>query len=100
MFNLFKRQPWSLDGLTPPWSTETSIYEHLRTNSTAQLPDEAALRKKHRIGWVDGAMDGVFGHHAAKGDRSREVLAIAEALRILIHDATENNLHKFYELLL
>ena len=100
MFGLFGKPRWSLDLLAPPWGELDSIYNHIRfAPSSDPLPDEQLLREKSKFGWVGGAMDGVFGHHARGSDPTQQVFKIVEALRNLLRKANDRTLQDLYLLI-
>ena len=104
MFDFFKSQAWSLDGLTPPWSNDVSIYIYIRDNpKTTELPDTPRPRKPNELTWSSGALDGVFGHHLASAkpeEMSRRVQKLLSALKRLLREATDENLKSLYDVVL
>jgi hypothetical protein len=100
MFQIFRKPQWSLDSLTPPWGGLGSIYDHIRLAPSSQpLPDEPLLRAKSKFGWIEGAMDGVVGHHFSNADSGQQVFELVEALRSLLQNASNNTLGNLYELI-
>ncbi len=104
MFDFFKSQAWSLDGLTPPWGNDVSIYIYIRDNpKTTELPDAPRPRKPNELTWSSGALDGVFGHHMALAKREeigRRVQKLLTALKRLLREATDENLKSLYDVVL
>jgi hypothetical protein len=99
--DFFKSSPWSLDKLTPPWSSGVSIYIHIRDNpKAAELPDALKPRKPNELTWSSGALDGVFGHHMASAkpeEVSRRVQKMLNPLKRLVREATDTNLKSLYD---
>jgi hypothetical protein len=104
LFDFFKSQAWSLDGLTPPWSNDVSIYIYIRDNpKTTELPDTPRPRTPNELSWSSGALDGVFGHHMASAkpeEMSRRVQKLLSALKRLLREATDENLKSLYDVVL
>jgi len=105
LFDFFKSQAWSLDGLTPPWGNDVSIYIYIRDNpKTTELPDAPRPRKPDELTWSSGALDGVFGHHMASAkpeEISRRVQKLLlTALKRLLKEATDENLKSLYDAVL
>src|SRR5262245_22653275 len=107
-FDRFRRGPWSLDALPPPWEDRSSIYESLRLNTGkgtsrlapagATLPDDDAFNAGQTLRWAAGAQDGVLGHHAKRGDAELRVRQIVKALEDMLADADEGRLRHLYAL--
>jgi hypothetical protein len=104
LFDFFKSQAWSLEGLTPPWSNDVSIYIYIRDNpKTTELPDTPRPRTPNELSWSSGALDGVFGHHMASAkpeEMSRRVQKLLSALKRLLREATDANLKSLYDAVL
>jgi len=96
---LLRRDPWSLEGITPPWGELKSIYQQFREGILDPLPDEAGVAKKSGLSWVGGAMDGVFGHHVRAENKQTRIFEIVSAVQSLQQKATTEALRKLYELL-
>lgn len=90
---------WSLDFLNPPWGNLSSIFEHIRSHGTDQLPDESLVRSKSKFGWIAGAWDGALGHHWRGSDPPPRVFEIVSALQKLLERADAKTLTTLYGLL-
>lgn len=86
-------RPWSLETLKPPWGTAKPLYEILVENPGVPLPDE---EPGERIKWAPGALDGVLGHEAARGDASDVVGRVVDSLRVLLSKSTDSNFRRLY----
>lgn len=54
-----------------PWGKRVPIYEDLKLNiqnESYELPDEEIRKSCNGFGWVPGALDGAFGHHAGSSE--------------------------------
>jgi hypothetical protein len=99
MSRWFQSTDWSLDFLNPPWGNLSSIFEHIRSHGTDQLPDEPLVRSKSKVGWIAGAWDGVLGHHWRGSDPPPRVFEIVSALQKLLERADAKTLATLYGLL-
>jgi hypothetical protein len=101
LVQFFKPSTWSLDSLTPPWSSGHSIYLYVRDNPKAtDLPDTVLLRKPNELTWSSGALDGVFGHHMSSPspeEISRQIQKLLEALKRLVEHASNSSLKALYD---
>jgi hypothetical protein len=98
MMRMFKRDPWSLDALIPPWGDLKSIYEQIRNGLIEPLPDEHIVFKSNDLRWVGGAMDGVLGHHAQDGGKEKRTFEIVHAVQELQRRADHKSLSRLYDL--
>ena len=105
LFDRFRSQPWSLEGLDAPWGDRPSIYEHVRARLAAgeplgDLPDEALVAEQSGgLHYAPGARDGILGHHGSGGQEARGH-QIAEALLDLAGKSTDGRLDFLYQLVL
>lgn len=102
----FGGSEWDIDAVTPPWDDRSSIYAFLRglppetDMGRLQLPDHEAVRGRTGFGWVPGALDGAFGHHAKVGGAKDPADAVKAALIELTTESTAANADALYDLLL
>jgi hypothetical protein len=99
ILKFFSRR-WSLEGVPRPWAERESIHgfllKHLERSTgrldpkARVLPDEKPA-VKGAISWMNGAMDGVFGHHMAAGDSSG-ASSIANAILAVLQGSTRESL--------
>ena len=110
-FNFFGNSTWSITNVTPPWQNRPSIYWHIinhlkqdscgLTEEGEELPDEEKVRGDSQIGWVAGALDGVFGHHGGSDEETlKQVQKILQAFRDFTEKASDKNAAKLYSLLI
>jgi hypothetical protein len=89
-----KSEPWSLATLKLPWDTPQSLCEIIINNPRTPLPEEDSGT---RIRWAAGALDGVMGHHAGRGDGMEDVSRVLVSLRALLAKSSDANLQKVYD---
>ncbi len=99
ILKFFSRR-WSLEGVPRPWGERESIHAFLlrhldrstgRLDSRARtLPDEKPVGKGS-VSWMEGAKDGVLGHHMGLGDGSGAA-PIANAVLAVLQGATREAL--------
>lgn len=94
----FRKNPWSIQAVAPSWGNLLSIYDRVREDPSAVLPDEGKVFPRGRLKWVSGAMDGVLNSHVERGETKKRVLDIADALRQLERRADEGSLQRLYDL--
>ncbi len=101
------RSFWNMYDVDPPWwGDRPSLFRHIQAHirpgesdlveDGETLPDEERARGESSIGWVPGAMDGVFG---PAEDAERAVDEIVRALRELTDEASTERAARLYALL-
>ena len=73
-----KSEPWSLATLKLPWTEAQSLCDLIVKEPRAALPEEDSGA---RIKWASGALDGVMGHHAGRGDGTEDLTRVLHSLR-------------------
>lgn len=94
---LFGRTAWSLESVTPPWGDVKSIYDHIREDPKAPLPDEDIVFSRAKVKWVGGAMDGVLGSRAEGAEAENRALKVVQLLMSLQRRADNKSLKELYE---
>lgn len=89
-----KTEVWSLETLTLPWPGGESLYEIVVQDARTSLPDDEPAGK---VWWAAVALDGVMGHHAGRGDGSKEVERALNAVRALLARSSTSNLRNVYD---
>jgi hypothetical protein len=87
-----KSEPWSLATLKLPWGTPQSLCEIIINNPRTPLPEEESCA---RVKWAAGALDGVMGQHAGRGDGAEDLSRVLVSVRALL--AKSANLQKVYD---
>jgi hypothetical protein len=101
VFQFLKSFSQRLADLRPPWASSISIYDFVRTNpNSTELPDDRKKPGRDEIRWMEGALDGVIGHHMSvpkAGDVSDRVQQLSNALSQLLKEPSDRNLKLLYE---
>jgi hypothetical protein len=103
ILKFFSRR-WSLESVPRPWGERESIHSFLlrhlarstgKLDSRARtLPDEKPVGKG-TVSWMEGAKDGVLGHHMGPGDGSGAA-PIANAVLAVLQGATRESLASLF----
>jgi len=89
-----KSQPWSLATFKLPWREAQSLCDLIVKEPWAALPEEDSGT---RIKWAAGALDGVMGHHAGRGDAAEDSTRVLHSLRGLLAKASDVGLERVYD---
>lgn len=116
IFDLFRKKPWALEPLTPPWQPLPSIHDDIAAQlaanvdaktdagltslpATYTLPDDDAVHPEGGIRWAAGALDGVMGHHGGGADEAQlRVRQLCKAIEDLLQTSSDENLRRLYDL--
>src|SRR6266853_6616500 len=89
-----RSEPWSLETLNLPWGAAHSLYEIIIKSPGTPLPEEDSSA---RIKWAAGALDGIMGHHAGRGDATGDVRRVLDSVRALLGQSSDANLRRLYD---
>ncbi len=89
-----RSKPWSLETLRHPWASARPLYETI-----AKSPDVPLLEEDSgtRVKWAAGALDGIMGHHAGRGDATGDVRRVLDSVRALLGQSSDANLRRLYD---
>jgi len=89
-----KSEPWSLATLKLPWVKAQSLCDLIAKDPRTALPEEESGA---RIKWAAGALDGVMGHHAGRGDGTEDLTRVLRSVRGLLAKASDAGLKSLYD---
>ena len=107
----FGKKPEAIDfsSIKVPWDkSRKSIYEYIKehldessgtlSEEGLKLPDDELLFADNQIRWVDGGMDGAFGHHAGAGQQIKHAKALFKAMTRVLDSPKPEALERFYSM--
>jgi hypothetical protein len=75
---------------------ERPLAEILASHPADALPEEDS---GGRIKWAAGALDGIMGHHAGRGDATNAVKRVVDSLETLLERSSGTNLDGLHQAL-